>query len=203
MRGVCVGVVLALLSLAQPVAAGQMPQPSCAGAPYPTFGPVDGPPAVEVWRGNDLTGWEPPACIGFAPLDRDTVVTTAGRFHESGGAAAIAERLAHISARLDMKTYSVRDQRYKLLYKSAFALADGQDEARRTDFSGADIASGRAIRFYEEENNLLEGTAYRLTVRERSENRIVYSIVNESPLTTWIMTVVRPGELRQLYVLER
>jgi hypothetical protein len=184
-----------------------MPQPPCAGQPpFPGFGPTDGTPAVEVWRGSELAGWQPPACIGFGPLDRDTVVATAGRFHEPGGATAIAERIAHISARLDIKAYSVHDRRYKLLYKSAFALDDGigaATQARRADFTSADIQSGRALRFWEEENSLLEGTAYRLTVRERTENRIVYSVVNESALTTWLFTAVRPGEFRQLYVLER
>jgi hypothetical protein len=203
-RSLFAGLILNLLAL--PAVAGQMPQPPCAGgASFPAFGSTDGAPAVEVWRGAELAGWEPPACIGFGPLDRDTVVTTAGRFSEPGGAAAIAARIAHISARLDIKAYSVHDRRYKQLYKTAFALDDGMgpSQSRRADFTGADLQPGRALRFWEEENSLLQGTAYRLTVRERTENRIVYSVVNESALTTWLFTAVRPGEFRQLYVLER
>jgi hypothetical protein len=207
--GVRVGRFLAGLLfglVTSPAMAGSLPQPPCAGDPFPGYTDVDAAPSIEVWRGEALAGWQPPTCIGFAPLDIDTVVTSMGRFREPGGMDAISERIARISARLAIKTYNPHDQTYKPLFINAFALSDGMTanpDARRADFSGADLTAGRTLRYWEEENSLLEGASYRLTVRERTPNRIVYSVVNEGPLAALLVTAVRPGGMRQLYVVER
>ncbi len=204
-------VLIALLAVA-PAAFAQttpeaLPVPPCAGEPSPAY-PAPGPmPEVRVWRDAELNGMRFPACVGFGSLEPNSLIATAGRFESAGGVAAVAERLARISALTAIRYYSVRDSRWKQLFVDAYALgaapSPGTDEARRTDFNADDIETGRILRFSQEENAILSPVTYRLTVIERTQDRLIYTIVNESAAKALFFRAGEPGDFRQYYEIER
>lgn len=183
------------------------PVPPCAGAPSPDFPKLGEPPVIRVWRDGEIRGWRPAECVGFGPLDTNTAIATAGRFRIAGGIDALADRVARVSALTTIRFYSVRDEEWQPLFVQAYALGEGAYEtpvqARRPDFTAADIQTGFTTRFWKEENSLLSPVVYRLAVRERTPDRLVYTIVNENVVKALFLRAIEPGELRQLYVIER
>jgi hypothetical protein len=93
--------------------------------------------------------------------------------------------------------------------KDAFALDDGPKshaapaKSRREDFTDADLVTDRVLRYWVKDNSLLGGVVYRLTVRERTDDRLVYEVENETAMTLLMVDAVKPGEFRQLHVFER
>jgi hypothetical protein len=196
-----VGIVsTAMAALAYPV-------PPCAGTPSPGYPELGEPPLIRVWRDGEARGWKAADCTGFGPLDANSVIATAGRFRLAGGMDVIAERVGRISALTNIKYFSVREEGWQPLFNAAFALTDGPinkpAQARRPDFTPNDLVPGRPLRFWQEENSLLSPVAYRLTVRERSAERLVYTIINEGAMKALFLRAIEPGEMRQLYIIER
>jgi hypothetical protein len=185
-----------------PVQAGPFPVLPCAGAPSPAYPVVGDTPNVRVWREADLKGWKTPECAGFKKIEPNTLMATAGRF-KSDNVDTIAARLAAISTLTSVRYHASRDESWKNLYSGAHAVADDTGDTRRADFSAADITTDRTLRYWQEENSLLSGITYRLKIVERTDDRLVYTIVNESPAKALLMTVSDPGEFRQYYALER
>jgi hypothetical protein len=95
------------------------------------------------------------------------------------------------------------------MVKDAYALADVPGAAaapqkhRRDDFTEADLAAGRSVRYWVKDNSLLGGVVYRLTVRARDAERFVYEVENETAMTFVLVDAVEPGEFRQLHAFER
>jgi len=178
-----------------------------AGPPAPDYPPLGEPPAIRVWRDGEIDGWRPAVCAGFGSLDVNSVVATAGRFRIAGGIEALADRVARISALTNIRYFSVRREEWQPLFVQAYALedvpTDSPTKARRADFTTDDVVTGRALRYWQEENSLLSGVVYRATVRERTADRLVYAIVNESPMKAMFLRAIEAGEFRQLYFLER
>ncbi len=212
-RDGAIAVAIAFISflLASPAAAqgvpGVFPIPPCAGEPSPAY-PAPGPmPDVQVWRDAELNGVRFPACVEFGTLAPNSLIATAGRFESESGVAAIAGRLARISALTAIRYYSVRDSRWKQLFVDAYALGDaprpGTSEARRVDFSADDLVTGHTLRFSQEENAILSPVIYRLSVIERTQDRLIYTIVNESAAKALLFSASEPGDIRQYYVIER
>ena len=62
-------------------AAGQGPQPPCAGVePVPAYAAPEAPPNSHVWTSADLGSWTPPACTGFTAKGDGVLVAVAGSF---------------------------------------------------------------------------------------------------------------------------
>jgi hypothetical protein len=212
-RWLVIAPVFACLTIATPAHAAEAlaalphPVPPCAGSPTPDYPQVGQPPIIRVWRDSEIRGWKPAECAGLGALDANSVIATAGRFRFAGGIDAIAERVARISALTSIKYFSVREEGWQPLFNASFALKDGPtnkpSQARRPDFTPDDLVPGRPLRFWQEENSLLSPVTYRLTVRERTEDRLVYTIVNEGAVKAMFLRAIEPGEMRQLYVVER
>lgn len=178
------------------------PVPPCAGEPQPAFPAADQPPEILVLRDGEIGSWQPPGCLGLNPLASNAVIATAGRFHEPGGIDAVARRVGQISRLTGIRYFSVRNEGWRTLYAQAHAL-DGNGADRRDDFSAAEVVPGTTLRFLQEENSLLSPVVYRLNVRERSADRLVYEIVNETPLRALFLRAGEPGDFRQIYAIER
>jgi hypothetical protein len=214
MHRVCAAISVAVLvAMSGGAAAGEdatvanpFPVPPCAGNPSPGYPGVSNTPIVRIWRDDELKGWHTPACIGFTPFNSNTLMATSGRFR-AASMDEIAGRLARISSLLSVRYYAGRDENWKNLYTKAHALADvpqpNEAALRRPDFTQSDIQSGHALRFWQEENSALKGIAYRLTIVERTNDRLVYAIVNETPAKALFFTASEPGEFRQFYAIER
>ena len=204
-------ILIALLAFAQEAVAqttpDALPVPPCAGTPIPGYTAPGPMPEVRVWRDAELDGVRFPACVGFESLEPNSLIAAAGRFESAGGVAAVAERVARISALTAIRYYSVSDSRWKQLFVDAYALGDAPspatDVARRADFNDDEIETGRILRFSQEENAILSPVIYRLSVIERTQDRLIYTIVNESAAKALFFRAGEPGDFRQYYVIER
>ena len=197
----CAGVRIAAAS-DQPSAASSFAVPPCAGQPSPSYPDVDQTPVVRIWRDAELKAWQIPACLTLPAISPNSLMAAVGRFKTEGGMDAIAGRLAAISDLLKVR-YFAFDKGWKNLYTGAYALPDGNSDAKRADFSADDIQTGKTLRFWKEENSALGGIVYRISVLERTENRLVYTVVNETAAKALMFTASEPGEFRQYYFVER
>lgn len=182
--------------------------PPCSGKSAVQVPESGAGPLVQVWRQRELQEWQPMDCYGFGRLEVNMLAVTLGRFRAPGGVASIAERLAKVSALTTIWYYPDDDDGWQPLFTAAAALGEEplgiSDRAGgRSDFDAGDLQAGRSIRYSLSENSLLRPAVYRLTIRERTADRLVYTIVNESELRALFMRVTDPGEMRQLYVLQR
>jgi hypothetical protein len=134
-------------------------------------------------------------------------MATAGRFR-APDMDTIAGRLAAISSLINVRYYAGSDENWKNLYSEVYALRDtasasNPSDNRRPDFSQADIDGGRILRYWQDENSALEGIIYRMNIVERTPDKLVYTIVNETAAKALFLTASQPGEFRQYYAIER
>lgn len=197
----CAGAHIAAAS-DQSAAASSFPVPPCAGQSSPSYPGVDQTPVVRIWRDAELKAWQIPACLQLPAISPNSLMAAVGRFKTDGGMNDIAGRLAAISD-LTKVRYFAFDEGWKNLYTGAYALPDETGTTKRADFSADDIQTGRVLRFWKEENSALGGIVYRLSIIERTDRRLIYTIVNESAAKALMFTASEPGEFRQYYFLER
>lgn len=193
---------------AQTAAGPALPVPPCAGQPTPDF-PALGEADVRVWFHDDIAGWLPHACAAMGRIDANAVIAAAARFTNTMDTDAIAARVARVSNYRLMRYYSKHRDRWRPMVKDAFAITEHRSafadpgKYRRDDFDGADLAAGRVLRYWVKDNSLLGGVVYRLTVRERTADRLVFDIENETAMNIVMIDLVPAGEFRQLHVFER
>ncbi len=200
--------VLLALFLMQPVIAGATvapgPRPPCGTASIPPFPGSADPPNVRLWRSEDLgADWRPPACTGWNHLGFDQLVGLAGRFRSSGDGEDILARFGRISQLTTIRYWSVSHGACRDLINHAFALAGPDADQRRGDFSVKELAAGRILYFFQDDNGPGGGAVYRLQVREVAPNRLVLETENVDAIRVLLVPLFKPGELRALYVLER
>lgn len=174
------------------------PVPPCAGEPVPAFGPADGPPQARTWSEGDLRAehWQPPACLGWS-ADARLVAAVASRFHSGDD---VFHRIAAITAFRSIRYWSISRQQWRPLALSAIAVdATGKPIG---DVPADGLLAGRDTMFVERNENSGEAT-YRLSVRERSAERMVVVTENITPIKVSIVTAFEPGTLQTVAIVQR
>ncbi len=184
--------------------AGQGPVPPCPGPTVPPHAALNAPLHVHVWFESELAkDWTPPLCTGWQPRSFTVLVGAAGRFENRGGADEIIRRVASISDLTGVAYWSVTRGRWHRLFSDAVALTRPDREARRPDFAPDELRAGKTLYFWQEESSAAGSAVYRLHIRERSPDRIVFSIDNVSAVKLAFLTLADAGEYEFLYLLER
>jgi len=180
------------------------PVPPCASAPSPDYADVDQPLNVVVWEKDDLpNGWQPPTCSQWTNGPAKILLAAAGRFRATGGAEEIIRRLAAISSLTGVKYWSDSRAGWFPLFEDAAALSAPDKAARRTDFSTDELQPGKSLYFWQDEDHVMKGVIFQLTIRARGNDRLEFETVNASGMGVAFIDVVDPGNLQQLYVIER
>jgi hypothetical protein len=109
--------------------------------------------------------WRPPACTGWSDLAFDQVVGLAGRFRSPDDAQGILARFGRLSQLTRIRYWSVSHGACRDLIDEAFALAGPDADQRRRDFSEGELAAGRILYFFQDDNGPGGGTVYRLDTR--------------------------------------
>jgi hypothetical protein len=186
-----------------PVATAE-PRPPCGTPSIPPFSEIDDPPNVRLWRSEDLgADWRPPACTGWSDLAFDQLVGVAGRFRSPDDAEGLLARFGRISHLTRIRYWSISHGACRDLIEEAFALAGPDSNQRRPDFSAGELAAGRILYFFQDDNGPGGGTVYRLRVREVAPDRLILETENVGTIRVLLVPLFKPGELRALYVLER
>ncbi|NIP72042.1 MAG: hypothetical protein GWO16_02955 [Gammaproteobacteria bacterium] len=199
--------IASLLLLAAPwssvasIAAG--PQPPCDADPYPPYAAVDAQPNVEVWVPEELASWNPPPCAGWGSRESTVLVALAARFEHRRGVDALLQRIAAVSQFHTIQYWSVTRQRWRELIKQARALTDPDKDARRGDFSVAELRSGKELYFWQDENTPAGEIIYRMRVREATAERLVVTAENVYEQRFLFSTLFGPGEYQVVHFLYR
>ena len=169
--------------------------PPCGQPTNPAFGPIDSPPNIFVWFGEDKSeAWPPPKCLGWAPRSFASMVAVAGRFRNPAGMPALASRVGAISAATDIRYWSVSRQEWRAFFVDAQALRTPNPETTRGNFTNDEVHAGAQLHFLQKENNPIGPVVYRLSVRERDEDRLVLSVTNVSQVRLLLIPIFDVGE---------
>ncbi len=176
--------------------------PPCGGPPSPAYPPVGGPPTASVWSEAEIKSqnWQLPGCLPWAAGRTRLVAALAGQFPSASSADQIAARLAGMSALPSIRYWSATDKAWKPLASQAGMLT-AADGAPAPDPTPADLQAGRT--FYYFETGRAGRTVYRLTVLDRSPDRIVMATENITAMRIAIVTAFEPGALQSAFFLER
>ncbi|HYC66390.1 MAG TPA: DUF6675 family protein [Reyranellaceae bacterium] len=180
-----------------------MPRPPCGVAPLPAHGAAGGKPAIVVRAAADLrqAGWQPPACLAWSG-DSRLIVALAGELRSGLSMDQLLMRLGAISAYPTIKYWSVGRQQWRPLALEA-AVTDGPaGRETRPDLAPEEFIAGRD-HYYFERGAETGRSVHRLRLRERSPDRAVVSIDNQSPIRVNGFTAFEPGALQSVIFLER
>jgi hypothetical protein len=98
--------------------------------------------------------------------------------------------------------WSTTSERWQPLIVDAYALRGPSPEQRRPDFSAAEIAGGKLLYVFQEDN-LLGKIVYQYRVQQVSADRLTFTSENISPVRFLSIPVFGPGELQSVVFLER
>jgi hypothetical protein len=171
----------------------EMPQPSSDGLGL----------KIDILETEDIAVWTPPACTGWKKRPFDFLIRVAARFRHAGSADDIARRLARFQDLTTIKYWSVSNQAWRQLFSDATGLAGADVDGPRAAFTVTDIRTGRAIHFMQDENNPLGPVAFRIDVRDRTDNRLSFNSTNISAFPVLFLDVVKPGGFQSYYLIER
>lgn len=180
------------------------PVPPCAGAPYPASPALGESLNVRVWYPSSGEGrWTPPACTGWSGESYTALVAAAGRFRHAGSSDELLARVGAISRFTTIRYWSVTRGHWRRMIQDAAALDGADPTSRRADFAPDELTPGRVLHYLQEDNDPTRPVVYRLEVRERTPDRVVLALANETPIAIAILDVAEPEGYQFLYVLER
>ena len=157
---------------------------------------------MTVWTDRAaLSDWQPPACTGWQAKSTSILVALASRFDHEGDIEALLGRFAAISELRSIRYWSTTRKRWRLLYEDASALGEPDPDARRGDFSVAELRPGTSLYFLQDENGSVDAVVQRMSVRERDAHRLVIEIENETPAYLTFMPFVPTLDARAMQVL--
>jgi len=180
------------------------PEPPCGGPPRPPYPDLGAAPHTQVWSAGDLQeGWIPLACLGWNSSGFRTLVALAGRFQAGAGADEMLARFGAVSTMVGLRYWSSTDRQWRELVTSAVALEEPDRRIQRSDFSVAEMKSGRDLYFAQRDNRSSGEVIYRIHVRQASADRIVVAIENVTGVRLLLLTLFPAGSLQTVYILER
>jgi hypothetical protein len=175
--------------------------PPCDGPPVPAYAPAGQAPATDVWSASELTrsGWQAAPCLNWGTSRTKLAAALAGEFQFTGPVEELAARLAHVSALKSVRYWSVSHQSWQPLVSDS-GMLDGPEGKARPDPVAGELAPGSSFYYFEVSHGR---TVHRMTVRERTADRLVVSIENMTPIRVGILTAFDPGALQSVIFLDR
>jgi hypothetical protein len=140
-------------------------------------------------------------CAQLLPGSFDRYVVLVGAF-AAAGTDDVLTRIGAISSLKGIKYWSVKDADWQTLITDAEALESMQGKVR-TDFSPAELKAGKAFYFRQSDNRSSGSVLYRLEILEITPERVGMAVENVSPVKYMLFTVLRPGDVRSVYVFEK
>jgi hypothetical protein len=192
------------LFLTQAAIAGPetIPVPPCEDGPVPAIPAAGAAPNVALWHRVDLpTGWRLPACVSDYGSTAELIVTLAGRFTGNDDEDRVLERFGAISRFVTLRYWSITDRRWESLVTRANAVESSDFSTVRSDFTAAEMRSGRALYFSQEDNRSTSSVLYRLQCRIIGGGGFVIEIENISSVRYLLLQVFPAGALRVSYFL--
>jgi len=180
------------------------PQAPCAGAiTYPAYPALSQPLDTQVWSVNELAGWTPPSCMHWETKPYDFILASAGQFRDKGPIAKIIERIVGFSKLPNIQYWSVSKGEWRQLFVSGATLGNADTDDTKDDVSTDKIRTGSELLYYQDENTILGPVIFKMTIREWTLDRFVFTSTNVTPFSAMFLDAVKPGGFDQYYVIER
>ena len=195
--------LLAALLLTPAVAAeAGGPRPPCGGAVDPPYAPPSAAPNVAAWRESDLAwpNWQPDRCLGWAGRSR-VAAAIAGEFSAAGGLDELLRRLGGFSHYSAIRYWSPSRHDWEPLVREAGLLPGGTLSNALRDLPPEGFGAGRTFDYFEVD--AAGRSTYRMTVRERTPDRLVLAIENTSPIRVALISMFDPHALQSVLFLDR
>lgn len=178
-------------------------QPPCGVPPAPAYGVPGLPPSVDIWNEARLSqvGWRAPECLKWGHIRTRFAIALAGEFRFSGSFDQLLERASGISEHKSIRYWSVTDKAWRNLVSDAGVVDGPNGQTVLPDFTPAHLVTGKSFHFFEVSRS--SRTTYRLTVLERTADRLVLATENVTPIRLGPLTVFDPGSLQWVAFLEK
>ncbi|MGQ0582447.1 MAG: DUF6675 family protein [Reyranella sp.] len=176
--------------------------PPCGQAPAPPYPSAGQAPNAAVWDEPDLKrlSWRPPGCLRWDNVRTRLVAALAGQFQSPRTLDEHAARLGQVSALPAVRYWSVTKAQWMPLVSGA-GLLDGPEGEAIPDPAPAELKTGSAFHYFE--TGRAGRTVHRLSVYERSADRIVVATENVTPIRLAILTAFEPEALQSVTFIER
>jgi hypothetical protein len=200
---------VALLALARGVAAQGVAAPTvtaqtgglrppCGNPTEPPYAAPGAEPNVGIWHESDLQSahWNPAACLGWSGRSR-LAVSVAGEFTAAGGLDELLRKIGGFSRYSSIRFWSPTRRDWRPLVEDAGLLPAAGSGA---DAVPSQFVAGRSFDYFEVDP--AGRSTYRMTVRERSPERVVLAIENTSAIRLALLPLFDPGALQSVVFLE-
>lgn len=177
-------------------------RPPCGASPEPPYAAPGAAPTIQKWSEGDLRPprWLPAACLGWSGQSR-LAVALAGEFALAGGLDGLLWRIGGFSHYREIPFWSMTRGDWQPLVREAGLLPTGGSTGVGTDAPPDQFVSGRSFDYYEVDS--AGRSTYRMTVRERTPDRVVLAIENTSTIRLSLMPLFDPHALQSVLFLDR
>ena len=174
----------------------------CEDEPDPPYAKLGVPPVVRVWTQDGFV-WDPPQCSGWGKGEYALLVALAGRFKHAGDVKSLVRKFARISHLKKVRYWSISTQRWRDLYRAAYALSSAKRGAKRRDFRSEELPPRRLRYFWLEEQGPIGAAVFRMRVLERTQDRLVIDFRNHRAVRPTQHPKLSAGGYRYLFIFEK
>lgn len=186
------------------LAAEPLPVPPCAGSPVPAVPGPDAPPTLALWHTADLPqGWAPAACSGLAAPTGGVVIALSGSFHHAGEMSDLLAKLGAVSTHTRIVYWNVADAAWRPVLADATALASTDPDARRPDFTLAEMQPGARLHLLYDDDGPPGPVVYETEIREAGPDSILMVSHNVTAMRLMGMSIADPGMLSSMLSVRR
>ena len=187
-------------------AASPTPEPPCAEPPGTTVVPATAgdDPVVRVWHAPSLpANWQLAGCAGLAPPDNAVFIEIAGRFRHEGDASTLLAKLGAVSTHKDILFWDVDEGAWTRMLPDAAALSAPDPNARRADFTLAEMQPGARLDLLYDDQEAPGPTVFETEIREAGPDGFVTVMRNVTPMTLMGFSIADPGAISSMLQVRR
>jgi hypothetical protein len=190
-------------ALAQAPLQGFALHPPCGGPPQPAYAAPGAPPSIATWSEDNANkvAWQHSPCLHWAG-DRTRMATALSAVFHAPSLDELLTRYGALSQYKSIRFWSTMHQAWEPFVVQA-GFTDGiAANYTQPDLRPADFVTGREFYYYEIDPRTGR-TIHRLTVHQRTADRVEISTENMTAMKYAMFTIFEPHGLRSATIIER
>jgi hypothetical protein len=196
-------IVLPASSFAQTPLQGFAMHPPCDGPPQPAYAPVGASPVIATWdeRNANKTAWQASPCLQWSG-GKTRMATALSVVLHASSLDELITRYGALSQYSSIRVWSTMHHAWEPFTTHA-GFTDGPSAAVTfPDPKASDFVTGKQFYYYEIDPRTGR-TVHRLTVGQRTADRVELITENVTPITYSMFTLFEPHGLRTATFIER
>jgi hypothetical protein len=168
----------------------------------PAYTQPGGSPTIAVWTEADANRapWQGAPCLHWTS-GQTRMVTALAASIAANSLDELLDRYGSLSTYKSIRFWSVMHQTWEDLVVSAGFVDGPQANYSQRDQTSADFQTGRVLYYYE--ISPAGRTLHRLTVQRRTQDEVVVSTENISPVKVALFTIFQPQALQTATFIQR